>query len=275
MRTTWDDVRRPGIASDFFQRQAARPFDPAAPGFHAGNAWWLSEISRIVYRRDVQEQSNPLQPERSQFLAQHGLRTLHFVAAPEVGAQAMVVQSMQPGYTVLAFRGTEQKVNDYLTDANLGFESLSSSKIGVHRGFKRALDAIWPELDACLRTLHAPIFYTGHSLGAALATLAAMRRPPNGVYTFGSPRVGNALFAQAAASLPIWRVVHGVDVITTMPPEILGYRHVGALHHLPRAQPAHTPPWHERLMQLTDPPPPLADHAPLHYTDRVAELTRA
>ena len=54
-------------------------------------------------------------------------------------------------------------------------------------GFRTALEDVWPELETVLDKVAQPIFYTGHSLGGALAMLAASRRPPLALYTFGAP----------------------------------------------------------------------------------------
>ena len=50
-----------------------------------------------------------------------------------------------------------------------------------------------------------------------------------GVYTFGSPRVGNAEFAALLPDHVHQRFVHRDDWIPTVPPELLGYRHGGTL----------------------------------------------
>src|SRR5262249_54451343 len=82
-----------------------------------------------------------------------------------------------------------------------------------------------------------PVWLTGHSLGAALATLAAARwaagHRVQGLYTFGSPRVGNAAFA-ATVPGPCYRFVNNNDVVTRLPPPGLfaGYRHVGVLKYI-------------------------------------------
>lgn len=90
----------------------------------------------------------------------------------------------------MAFRGTQiikddtsifhQVLKDVCTDAKL---RLVDSKQGgnVHEGFKDALNEVWDDkLSAYLQKLHSEkpartLWFTGHSLGAALATLAADR----------------------------------------------------------------------------------------------------
>ena len=79
-----------------------------------------------------------------------------------------------------------------------------------------------------------PVWLTGHSLGAALATICAMRLHPRvkGVYTYGSPGVGDQTlvnFCDEHLSGKIFRYVNGRDLVakalTTKP--YAGYHHVG------------------------------------------------
>jgi hypothetical protein len=70
--------------------------------------------------------------------------------------------------------------------------------------------------------------FTGHSLGAAITTLAAFDAINSGIipgqqvimYNYGSPRVGNIVLAQAIeAAIPqIYRVVHYQDIVPHVPP---------------------------------------------------------
>jgi hypothetical protein len=55
----------------------------------------------------------------------------------------------------------------------------------------------------------------------------------------------------------------------------MGYQHVGELHHLPREGSSQPLPLSERWEQLTAPPGPMADHAPIHYVDGLAALSKA
>ena len=78
-----------------------------------------------------------------------------------------------------------------------------------------------------------PVLDCGHSLGAALATVAANfaagepRLRLQGLYTYGSPRVGDAAFGRAIG-VPVFRFRNNSDVVTTVPIGLV-FRHVGAL----------------------------------------------
>jgi triacylglycerol lipase len=127
------------------------------------------------------------------------------------------------------------------------------------------VDSVWDEIERQLTVLSCPLFYTGHSMGAALAAIAAFRHPPQAVYTFASPRIGNDALVTSLAQVPIYRVVDDQDAVTLLPPKLLGFRHVGALQLL-RGPEENRSFWDAIV---TGPPKPLADHAPVNYVDRI------
>jgi pimeloyl-ACP methyl ester carboxylesterase len=106
----------------------------------------------------------------------------------------------------------------------------------AHRGFAAALESVWSEVLQAAQALGAgrPLFVAGHSLGAALAQLAAMRLVAHGVgvagvYTYGSPRAGDAEFRaayDAALGERTFMHVNDEDVVTTIPPWWTGFDHV-------------------------------------------------
>jgi kumamolisin len=83
----------------------------------------------------------------------------------------------------------------------------------------------------------ASVEVTGHSLGAALATLYTMENACTkkitspAVCTFASPRVGDTDFVSAfnALGLTSWRIVNQPDVVPNLPPESFGFAHVNTL----------------------------------------------
>jgi len=88
----------------------------------------------------------------------------------------------------------------------------------------------------------SPLALTGHSQGAALATLASFDLQRRGYhvakcYTFGQPRVGNAAFAGAfgrAMRSKMYRVSRADDPIIYLPPKGL-FHHVGREVYYPGA----------------------------------------
>mmetsp|Transcript_110636 Transcript_110636/g.195947 ORF Transcript_110636/g.195947 Transcript_110636/m.195947 type:complete len:305 (+) Transcript_110636:53-967(+) len=115
----------------------------------------------------------------------------------------------------------------------------------VHAGFASAYQELRPlVLDAIQEMECKSIGVVGHSLGGGLATLAGIDLQAGlgltvkPLYTFGSPRVGNAAFADAFGLArnrtgnfpPQWRIVHHHDPVPHLPPTIPGlenrnYRH--------------------------------------------------
>ena len=138
--------------------------------------------------------------------------------------------------TIVAFAGTDPAVLDNMLTI---FKVLPASDAGTHRGFARALEPVWDEIRGTVVSSARPVIFTGHSLGAALAVLAALRaadlgHAPLAVYTFGSPRVGGINFAaryDERLGEVTYRLVHGDDIVATVPMSRLGFRHVGRYLH--------------------------------------------
>ena len=143
---------------------------------------------------------------------------------------------------VLAFRGTEGEV-DIKTDTNYKRDDLTEfkqcSRCKIHGGFNEAYRSVRPHVLSIIQNLQnkhkgASIYLTGHSLGGALAILAAidldqMGNDIAGVYTYGQPRVGNKHFASFVdINIPqIYRVVNYKDCVPHLPPNMMGFRHCG------------------------------------------------
>jgi hypothetical protein len=166
--------------------------------------------------------------------------------------QAYVIETA-PGIaneTVVAFRGTQVFADPSLADmlSNLWFRRRPWDPGRVHRGYREALLDIAQELKRPLYSGRRPLYFTGHSMGGALATLASTLAPgPSATYSFGAPRVGDGAFARGLTNLV--RVVHGADIAPRYPLP-LGYRHGGQVWHLSRAgtlTPGLPPGWHLRL----------------------------
>ena len=206
------------------------------------NAWWLSKASHLAYC------SHALIDQQ---LHRVNLELYGFYSA--AGSQAFIATG--DGYAWLSFRGsTPSERSNLKNDMDIRPVSLGEN-VFVHEGFLRSLDAIWPDIEAALHRLIGEGYnlqFTGHSLGAAMATLAASRISPAALYTFGSPRVGNRAFLSRLKPVPVYRWVNCCDVVTALPMASLGYQHAGealfmsADHQLIR-QPAALTRWRKRL----------------------------
>lgn len=172
-----------------------------------------------------------------------GFTLVDIFNSDETDTQAFLAKNDEYGYAVLAFRGTEvSKKKDILTDA----KALKVTMIegGVHRGFLTAYNSVKDDIEKSLeKVLGLPIYITGHSLGAALATVATnyleevvinktiLRDQIAACYTFGSPRVGNREFDKEFRSA-IYRVVNTTDIVTVVPLLAMGFTHVGEVRFL-------------------------------------------
>lgn len=263
MTQGWRDLLYPGLAQDFFTRRTLLPLDAAAADFHLGNALCCAELSRLVYRHDLEEDASPPLPRRIELLLSAGFEQIAFFQDESTHTQAMLVRSLSHKLAILVFRGTEQDVRDFLVDLEVGGLPLAQEGEFIHRGFARAFDSVWPAIAHVLKTLDCPVWVTGHSLGAALATLAVANFPFAACYTFGSPRVGNQVFVDRLQDRPVFRVVDDEDVVCKVPIESMGFRHVGQEHVL--QGPAFRIAWD----MLWNPTKSLADHAPLNYVLRL------
>ena len=212
-------VLRPGIDRRLrpFENRAAHPFQPSPEGFPRVNVWWLADCALLgllgIKRCNGNLNAAGLQ---SKFL--------------KSGSTDCYI-AWEDAFVIVAFRGTEpDEWEDILTDAMLRLVPWRTGS--VHRGFKQAMDAIWPVLEAELKTLSngRTVWFCGHSLGAALATLAADRyAKTRGVCTFGCPRVGDRAFAagfNARLATSSLRYVNNHDIVTHVPPPRFLYKHV-------------------------------------------------
>ena len=154
------------------------------------------------------------------------------------GSQAYWFQSDHD--SVVVFRGTEANDwNDIKADAN-AIAALAETVGKVHSGFKGEVDEIWPLIEKELEGNTKPLWFCGHSLGGAMATicggrcvLSYLKMEPAGVYTFGSPRIGCRRYVNHVP-LTHYRWVNNNDIVTRVPPVVLGYRHSGTEQYLDR-----------------------------------------
>jgi triacylglycerol lipase len=262
------------------------------------NAWWLAEAALLAYAEE-NDIRNALGQTGGNFTVQ---------CFSEGSTQCFVAHNQE--LIFLAFRGTEVKnfwraTMDWIV--GLDFIPVQDGHGGkVHHGFKVGLEQVWENVKAYMTKVQQDgqvqptLWLTGHSLGAALATLAAyyitwdhqFLIPVQGLYTFGSPRVGDSAFQQGFSTKGLasktYRVMNHQDIVPRVPPTFL-YADVGLLKYIDTAghlraqadesqiggdvdivQLAHSR-FPRCLLQLAlgnqdaEVPGPLADHAPIYY----------
>lgn len=180
----------------------------------------FAEMARLAYYRDdqVRAAAAALGFEQADYYENDG-------------AQAYILS--HPYDCIVACRGTEaDQWNDLKADVNL--LSVLAESIGhVHCGFKREVDDLWPRLEEALKDNEKTLWFTGHSLGGAMATICAGRcklsqipSDPRGLFTFGSPRVGCGRYINYV-ELKHYRWVNNNDIVCRVPPPWMGYRHAG------------------------------------------------
>ena len=126
---------------------------------------------------------------------------------------------------MVAFRGSEKKVEDWLTNADAA-PSLKKKHGKVHSGFYEDFLGVKDEVEKRVDAIRAkygdgiPIYFTGHSLGGAVATIAAKELRPDGnaaCYTFGAPRIGDYDYFDMMKT-PVYRIVNSSDIVPRVPP---------------------------------------------------------
>lgn len=201
-----------------FENATAHPFAPDATTWSRVNAWWLADASWLAYAHD-ETMVRTILAERA------GLTSCEFISRE--GTQCYIAHNAQ--LAIVAFRGTQPDDWHDLFDISR-FVPIRWDVGRVHEGFAAALDQVWRRLHAALLALPGTcrIWLTGHSLGAALASLTAVRigNHASGVYTYGAPRVGNAAFASRINDTfrhTSIRYVNDHDVVTHVPPPEFGF----------------------------------------------------
>jgi hypothetical protein len=227
-KITFKNLSPPYEDYDYFQESKRYVFQFNATSFNLINAWWLAEASTLVYSGEGFV--------RSRF-RKAGLPEVKLF--DKQSTQCYVANNDK--FAIVAFRGSEiwkkkekfdlkKVIADLMADVDIWLTDWEQGG-KVHRGFKKALDEVWFDLLPHIRKLYdkgCKIWITGHSLGGALATLSASRYGiAQGVYTFGSPRVGNEAFKEKF-DVKIYRIVNNDDIVAHVPPKGL-YVHVGEL----------------------------------------------
>eukprot|EP00127_Corallochytrium_limacisporum_P000624 Clim_evm23s22 gene=Clim_evmTU23s22 len=181
-----------------------------------------------------------MDPERYRF------EIANFIVHEETDCNCLVAKC--GSNIVVAFRGTSSTTN-WMSNARMHRKPIPRAEVPnqrahdlmrhafqstfqratVHSGFWNMFKSIETTLKDTLLELTSAggirhVYFTGHSLGGALAVLAGSHlyrflSAPIAIYSFGAPRVGNAGFANMAdMAVPCtYRIVMDGDLVTNLP----------------------------------------------------------
>ena len=277
-RKIWQALLKPGEQIELAPLDAA--FDWSERGFSPPMALQLAQLCHLVYVRDSLQ--------RNDFAAGIGMTETAAFSKWELHWSRFDSSETTGNPAVLCFRGSSDPRHWLLNFSAVLVDWRHGGK--VHLGFMRAYDKLKQALEQEFEVRPADsLVITGHSLGAALAQLAAsdLEIPCRHVYTFGAPRPGNRGFRDVLErQCPIYRIVHGHDCVAHLPHYSKRLRKHAYVHpgHLVRVSdsgkieigddadlPSLEQMWKKSLQALKDgdritkPLPALLDHAPIGY----------
>ena len=214
------------------------------------NARTMALLSNLVYKKGPEASQKPdekgilveLKKQDSGFLSVKGF--------DKNSAQAMVVG--HTGFVAIAFRGTNE-IADWLDNLNAFPEKTMFGEF--HRGFYRSVEDLWEGPEGIMQQVkevgkNLPLFITGHSLGGAMASIAAAKRihedkPFTSVYTFGQPRAmtrETSRIFNSEAGGRYFRFQNNEDIVTRVPARLMNYSHVGQCLYIDQDKKIHTDP---------------------------------
>jgi predicted lipase len=158
----------------------------------------------------------------------------------------LICQAAKTGDVVITIRGTEG-TQEWIQDAEFlhvpcpflaGAGHTEDGFTAMYESLRTGVASNSPTVVNALAKLSFPqpassLTICGHSLGGALATLLALDVAANtafsspAVYTFGSPRTGDSLFASTYDQVVknSYRIANRLDIVPTLPPPV-DYDHV-------------------------------------------------
>jgi triacylglycerol lipase len=215
------------------------PLDPKTTRYSLDNALACAKASLLAYDPAITS---------AKIADAFGLNVTEFVRFKGVGTDAEGFLALMDGAVAIVFRGTDTIAN-WLDDGAILLLPFRD-KGAVHSGFRLSLDSVWSVIAPTLERWKGggrTLWITGHSLGGALAHLAAaylrfpldptanVPKPVAGLYTFGQPRIGTQGFCtpcDADFGSLYFRFVNDEDIVTRVPPRLLGYWHAGDLEYI-------------------------------------------
>ncbi|MCE2991714.1 MAG: lipase family protein [Candidatus Jidaibacter sp.] len=170
---------------------------------------------------------------------------VRFVEDKKLGTRAALL--IRGDEVIISFRGT-QNASNVASDLKTGLVTSSFMQGRVHNGFYDVFQSLWPgirkEIDEYThkqgkRSEDLQFKFTGHSLGGAVAKIAAwfvhkeweVKADNIQVVTFADPRAFDAKQAEQynkELGAKTLMITQDSDIIPKVTPGSMGYKHVGA-----------------------------------------------
>lgn len=217
---------------------------PYKTSIDKNNAYWMARLARAVY---ISKEDNS--PDEKNILDDLKTEDPKFQTVKGVSnnsAQAAFIE--HENYLCMTFRGTDTTMNnwevirDWIDNLNAFPKQASFGRF--HMGFYNSFEDVWGSLENAYERASKekarPLFFTGHSLGGAMASIAAAKRvgedlPFTSTYTFGQPRAMTRETAQVVnmeCSGRLFRFQNNNDIVTRLPARLMGYSHVGTFIYI-------------------------------------------
>jgi predicted lipase len=232
--------------------------NPYKTTLDSGNAYWMARLASVAYIKKDDPEGSPDEGKILANLKQEDPRFSSVKGFSKNSSQAILVE--HEDFFTMAFRGTDELV-DWLDNFNLIVTPVlllvEGEKLDgyFHKGFWKATEDIWEPLLAKYQQFQLedrdkqkelkqkkvrPLFITGHSLGGAMATIAATKLihqdlPFISTYTFGQPRTmthNTARIINGKAENRFFRFQNNNDMVTRAPARAAGYSHVGSFVYI-------------------------------------------
>lgn len=218
-----NELKLPHPTYHYFISAQKYPFDSEASEFSLANAAWLTDLTFLAYA------------DKNFITAQlHKVGLIgepHFIGFDQAleSTQCVIVHNAE--IIVVIFRGTEfhpKRILNAMLDTSVDMHAVMTKtpELGgfIHKGFLEKAQAIYSDIVNALAKIRTTqtIWFTGHSMGGALAILAAKlyavrkQQSVNGIYTIGCPHVGDETFT-TLYQLPLFCLINYQDPITRMP----------------------------------------------------------
>jgi pimeloyl-ACP methyl ester carboxylesterase len=231
---------------ELYNKDAFKQFT-GGTDFEIGNARAMAWMSQLAYETDEPDKIGKILQSFGLDLVEGGVvveesKTVLPIASTHCFVATGPVVNGTKVVTV-AFAGTDPvSLANWISDFDARLRAT-----GTAEGYAAAAEVVWPRLQVLLGKCVPPngkVYVTGHSMGGALAALTALRISTElqhldveAVYTFGMPRPGNQALADRynqRLGSRTYRLVHGEDLVPTVAPSRLDFRHLGRLLHCER-----------------------------------------